>query len=85
MRVALPPASGRSLEPAHRPVGKLLSVLVPRNYLVIGDRHRDYELVLSGYTVLRLANDEVLQDFGRAVEKIRDVVRLRRALMKQEA
>jgi very-short-patch-repair endonuclease len=51
----------------------------------IGDRHRDYELMLSGYTVLRLANDEVLQDFGRAVEKIRDVVRLRRAQLKQEA
>jgi very-short-patch-repair endonuclease len=51
----------------------------------IGDRHRDYELMLSGYTVLRLANDEVVQDFGRAVEKIRDLVRLRRAQMKQEA
>jgi hypothetical protein len=34
----------------------------------IGDRHRDYELALSGYTVLRLANDEVVQDFGRAIE-----------------
>jgi hypothetical protein len=43
----------------------------------IGDRHRDYELALSGYTVLRLANDEVVQDFGRAIEKIRDLVRLR--------
>ena len=31
---------------------------------------RDYELALSGYTVLRLANDEVVQDFGRAIEKI---------------
>ena len=41
----------------------------------IGDRHRDYELALSGYTVLRLANDEVAQDFGRAIEKIRDLVR----------
>lgn len=50
----------------------------------IGDRHRDYELVLSGYTVLRLANDEVVQDFGRAIEKIRDLVRLRRLQMKQE-
>jgi hypothetical protein len=43
----------------------------------IYDRHRDYELVLSGYTVLRLSNDEVAQDYGKAVEKIRDVVRLR--------
>ncbi len=50
----------------------------------IGDRHRDYQLTLSGYTVLRLANDEVVQDFGRAVEKIRDLVRLRRAQMKEE-
>ncbi len=52
--------------------------------LFIGDRNRDYELALSGYTVLRLANDEVLQDFGRAVEKIRDLVRLRRSQMNLE-
>jgi very-short-patch-repair endonuclease len=51
----------------------------------IGDRHRDYELMLSVYAVLRLANDEVVQDFGRAVEKIRDLVRLRRSQLKQEA
>jgi very-short-patch-repair endonuclease len=43
------------------------------------DRHRDYELALSGYTVLRLANDEVAQDIVKAVEKIRDLVRLCRA------
>jgi very-short-patch-repair endonuclease len=42
------------------------------------DRHRDYELIVSGYTVLRLANDEIAQDVEKAVEKIRDVVRLRR-------
>jgi very-short-patch-repair endonuclease len=47
----------------------------------IGDRQRDYELALSGYTVLRLANDEVMQDFGRAIEKIRNLVRLRRSQM----
>jgi very-short-patch-repair endonuclease len=47
----------------------------------IRDRHRDYELALSGYTVLRLANDEIKQDFGKAIEKIRDLVRLRRSLM----
>jgi len=35
-------------------------------------------------TVLRLANDEVVQDFGRAIEKIRDLVRLRRSQMNQE-
>jgi hypothetical protein len=39
------------------------------------DRHRDYELALSGFTVLRLANDEIAQDIGKAVEKIRDMVR----------
>jgi very-short-patch-repair endonuclease len=39
-------------------------------------RHRDYELALSGYTVLRLANDEVAQDIAKAVEKIRDLVSL---------
>ena len=50
----------------------------------ISDRNRDYELALSGYTVLRLANDEVAQDFGRALEKIRDLVRLRRSQMNQE-
>jgi hypothetical protein len=38
------------------------------------DRHRDYELTLSGYTVLRLANDEVHQDVEKAIDKIRDVV-----------
>ena len=50
----------------------------------IDDRHRDYELALSGYTVLRLANDEITQDFGRAIEKMRDLVRLRRSTMIQE-
>jgi hypothetical protein len=39
------------------------------------DRHRDYELALSGFTILRLANDEIAQDIGKAVEKIRDMVR----------
>lgn len=38
------------------------------------DRHRDYELVVSGYVVLRLTNDEILQDAAKAVDKIRDVV-----------
>jgi hypothetical protein len=44
----------------------------------IQDRQRDYELALSGYTVLRLANDEIEQDYGKAVDKIRDMVRRRR-------
>lgn len=42
------------------------------------DRHRDYELVLSGYLILRLTNEEVLSDAALAVDKIRDVVRFRR-------
>jgi very-short-patch-repair endonuclease len=40
------------------------------------DRHRDNELILSGYTVLRLANDEIAQDAEKALEKIRDVAKL---------
>jgi very-short-patch-repair endonuclease len=43
------------------------------------DRHRDYELTLSGYTVLRIANHEIAQDIAKAIEKIRDLVRLRRS------
>jgi len=40
------------------------------------DRHRDYELTLTGYTVLRLTNDEIAQDLEKAIEKIRDLVTL---------
>lgn len=42
------------------------------------DRHRDYELSLSGYQVLRITNDEVVRDLEAAVGKIRDIVRLRK-------
>ena len=42
------------------------------------DRQRDYELLVSGYIVLRLPHDEVIDDVAMAVEKIRDVVRFRR-------
>ncbi|AWN49918.1 hypothetical protein DK419_07320 [Methylobacterium terrae] len=42
------------------------------------DRHRDYELMVAGYLVLRLTNAQVDHDLQRAVEKIRAVVRLRR-------
>ena len=41
------------------------------------DRHRDYELLVAGYYVLRITNDQVATDLQRAVEKIRAVVRLR--------
>jgi len=43
------------------------------------DRQRDYELLLTDYCVLRLANVEIAQDLGLAVEKIRAAVRWRRA------
>ena len=39
------------------------------------DRHRDYELALTGFTVLRVTNDEIDEDLQQAVEKIRDMVR----------
>ncbi len=42
------------------------------------DRQRDYELLISGYLVLRLSHDEVMQDVVLAVEKIRDVVHYRK-------
>lgn len=48
------------------------------------DRHRDFELTLSGYTVLRLPNDEIAQDCWLALEKIRDLVRYRRQVLPQE-
>ncbi|MCJ2086175.1 DUF559 domain-containing protein [Methylobacterium sp. E-005] len=43
------------------------------------DRHRDYELLTAGYLVLRLTNDQVATDLPLAIEKIRAVIRLRRA------
>jgi very-short-patch-repair endonuclease len=42
------------------------------------DRHRDYELVLSDYLVLRMPHDEVIADIGGAINKIRNLVRFRR-------
>ncbi|MGH8614521.1 MAG: endonuclease domain-containing protein [Gammaproteobacteria bacterium] len=47
-------------------------------YAFSTDRHRDYELLVSGYLVLRLPHDEVIADPELAVDKIRDVVRFRR-------
>jgi very-short-patch-repair endonuclease len=38
------------------------------------DRHRDYELLVAGYLVLRITNDQVETDLPRAIEKIRAVV-----------
>jgi very-short-patch-repair endonuclease len=42
------------------------------------DRHRDYELLVAGYLVLRLTNAEVELDLGRSLDKVRRVVNLRR-------
>lgn len=42
------------------------------------DRQRDFELLASGYLVLRLTDDEVVTDTARAVEKIRTIVETRR-------
>ncbi len=39
------------------------------------DRHRDYELLLTGYRVLRLTHEEIVEDAELALEKIRDLVR----------
>jgi very-short-patch-repair endonuclease len=41
------------------------------------DRQRDFELLTSGYLVLRLPHAEVLADPVGSIEKIRQVVRLR--------
>lgn len=43
------------------------------------DRHRDYELLCAGYAVIRIPNEEIIEDFPKALEKIRSVVRLRRS------
>lgn len=42
------------------------------------DRHRDYELLVSGYLVLRLPHEFVVEDTELAVERVRDVVNFRR-------
>jgi very-short-patch-repair endonuclease len=44
------------------------------------DRHRDYELLVAGYLVLRITNDQVDTDLQRAIEKIRAVVRFRQSM-----
>ncbi len=35
------------------------------------DRHRDYELMCAGYVVVRIPNDEIVEDFGRVIENVR--------------
>ncbi len=41
------------------------------------DRHRDYELMISGYMVLRLPHEEVISDADLALEKIRSLVQFK--------
>lgn len=41
------------------------------------DRYRDYELTLSGFLVLRLPHDFVVQDVALAAERVREFVRFR--------
>jgi very-short-patch-repair endonuclease len=43
------------------------------------DRHRDYELLVAGYLVLRITNAQAATDLQHAVEKIRNVVRYRQS------
>lgn len=47
-------------------------------YAFAEDRHRDYELVISGFLVLRLTHAEIVRDPVIAADKIRDLVRFRR-------
>lgn len=49
-----------------------------RNVTYAADRHRDYELLVAGYLVLRLTNAEVELDLARALDKVRRIVALRR-------
>ena len=42
------------------------------------DRHRDYELTLSNYVVLRIPHGEVMEDVSNAVTKMRNLVKFRR-------
>lgn len=50
--------------------------LEPQKYAA--DRRRDFELLVSGFSVLRLVNRQVLVDRAKAIEQIRKVVNYRR-------
>lgn len=43
------------------------------------DRQRDFELLIGGCLVLRLTHDEIINDVGGAVGKIRELVRFHRS------
>jgi very-short-patch-repair endonuclease len=36
------------------------------------DRHRDYELLCAGYVVVRIPNEEIIEDFTRACPQLGD-------------
>lgn len=48
----------------------------------VKDRDRDYQLFMSGYTTLRVTNDEICVDVEGVLDKIRNVVGRLRALRK---
>jgi very-short-patch-repair endonuclease len=48
-------------------------------FAYLSDRDRDYRLYMSGYTTLRVTNDEVCVDVELVVAKIRNIVSLLRA------
>ena len=52
-------------------------------YKFVADRRRDFELLVSGYSVLRLVNSEVIVDTAKAIEQIRQVVRYRKQTASQ--
>jgi very-short-patch-repair endonuclease len=47
-------------------------------YAFRNDRQRDYEMMISGFLVLRLPHDMVMEDTEREIEKIRKLVRFRK-------
>lgn len=42
------------------------------------DRERDYRLIMAGYIVLRITNEDVIANTAHVIEKIRNIVRMRR-------
>jgi len=53
-------------------------------FVFANDRHRDYELMASDYRVLRITDEEAVNDTASAVAKIRQLVRLVRESQKSK-
>jgi len=53
-----------------------------RHMTYVRDRDRDYQLLLTGYTTLRITNDEVYVNETLVLDKIRNVVAVRRKQQK---